>query len=56
MGARMKSKSREKLYYVTLHYANHVTRTVRVKAVDRETAELRALKRNVAAIGVKRNA
>lgn len=52
----MQLKRSKKLYRVEVEFANRLTKTVKVKAVDRETAEQRALKFNPSAIGVKRNA
>lgn len=52
----MRPKQTKKLHHVTLVYENNMTRTVSVKAISREVAEKRALKRNPNAIGVKRAA
>ena len=49
----MRNKSSKKLFHVTLIYENNLTRTVKVQAKDRETAERKALKRNPSAFGVK---
>lgn len=46
----------KKLYYVTVEFQNGLTRNVKVKAKDRETAENRALKFYPNAKGVKRDA
>jgi len=50
----MQFKKSKKLYHVELEFLYGVTRTVTVKASDRETAERRARKFNPKAIGVKR--
>jgi hypothetical protein len=52
----MRTKKSKKLYTVTLVFENGMTRTVQVRAVTREVAESRALKRNPNAKGVKHNA
>lgn len=52
----MRTKQSKKLYHITLVYDNGMTKTVDVRAVTRETAERRALKRNPSAKGVKRDA
>ena len=52
----MRSRSTKRLFTVVLIFANNVTRTVHVKASDREVAENRALKRNPNAVGVQRHA
>jgi hypothetical protein len=50
----VRAKKEKKLFHIVLVYENNLTRTVQVKAKDREVAENRALKRNPGAIGVKR--
>lgn len=50
----MQLSSKKTLHTIVLTYANDMTRTVRVKAVDRERAEEKALKFNPSATGVKR--
>lgn len=50
----MQLKSSKQLFKVTLTYAHEVSRTVEVRAKDREAAERRALKFNPSATGVKR--
>jgi hypothetical protein len=45
----------KRLYTITLELPNALTRNVKVKAKDRETAEKRALKFYPNAIGVKRD-
>jgi hypothetical protein len=55
-GAKMRSKPKQKFYRLTLEFVGGITRTVKAKGSDRETAERRALKHNPSAIGVKRNA
>jgi hypothetical protein len=52
----MRSKPKQKFYRLTLEFVGGITRTVKAKGSDRETAERRALKHNPSAIGVKRNA
>lgn len=52
----MRSKQSKKLYYITLEYPKGLSKSVAVRAVTREVAERRALKRNPSAIGVKHNA
>lgn len=47
-------KGAKKLHTITLVYENNMTRTVQVKASNRDVAERRALKRNPNAVGVKR--
>lgn len=49
----MQTKKSKKLYTIVLVYENEVTRTIKVRAVTREVAEARALKRNPRAKGVK---
>ena len=49
----MRQSPTKQTFRITLVYANGMTRDVMVKAVNRETAEQRALKRNPAAMGVK---
>lgn len=49
----MQVKKSKLLYHITLVYPNGLTRTVPVRAVTREVAEKRALKRNPGATGVK---
>ena len=46
-------KPQQELFILTLEFPKGLTRTVKVKASNRETAERRALKRNPTAIGVK---
>lgn len=52
----MRVRATKKVHHITLVYENNMTRTVKVRAKDLETAESRALKRNPNALGVKRNA
>jgi hypothetical protein len=52
----LKSKSSQKRFWVTLKFKGNVERIVQVRASDLKTAERRALKRNPAATGVKRDA
>jgi hypothetical protein len=54
----LKSKKtvQKKVHRITLEFLNGITRTVTIKASDREVAERRALKHNPSAIGVNRNA
>ena len=52
----MRTKKSKRVYTVMVEYENGLTRTVKVKAVSRETAEKRALKFNPNAKGVKRDA
>jgi len=49
--ARQKKVS--KLYTIELEYPNGLSRSVQVRASEKEIAEQRALKRNPSAIGVK---
>lgn len=49
----MRPKQAQRLYQIVLTYPGGVTRTVKVKAISREVAESRAIKRNKTAIGVK---
>jgi hypothetical protein len=51
----MRIPASKQMHTIVLTYANGITRTVKVKAKDRETAEARALKRNPNATGVKPN-
>lgn len=51
----MRTKKSKKLFTIVLVYENDMTRTVKVRAVSREVAENRALKRNPNAKGVKRD-
>lgn len=50
----MRTKKTQKMHIIVLTFANGLTRSVKVKAASRQTAEDRALKRNPAATGVKR--
>lgn len=52
----MQLKKSKKLYHVELEFPNGLTRQVKVKAADRETAHKRALKFYPKALGVKRDA
>lgn len=52
----MQQKKTKKVYLIPLEFANGMSRTVRVKAKDREIAEKRALKFHPNAHGVKRDA
>lgn len=52
----MQTKKSKQLFRIELEFPNGVTRTVPVRAVTREVAEKRALKRNPSATGVKHNA
>lgn len=51
----MRIKKQKKLHRITLEFGQGVTRTVKVKAVERDTAEAKALKFNPSATGVKRD-
>lgn len=51
----MQVKKSKRVYSIVLEFENSVTRTVKVRAVTREVAERKALKRNPSAIGVKQN-
>jgi len=53
-GVEVQQKKSRQVYTIPLEFANGMTRSVKVKAKDRETAEKRALKFNPGAIGVKR--
>lgn len=50
----MQTKKSKQLFYITLAYPNEITKTVAVRAVTREIAERKALKRNKNSQGVKR--
>lgn len=50
----MQIKKSQKLYRITLVFADSKTRTVKVKAASRKVAEDRALKRVPSAIGINR--
>lgn len=50
----MQTKSKKKLHTIIVEFESGMTRTVKVKAVERSTAEQKALKFNPAAKGVKR--
>lgn len=52
----MRIKKSKKLYPIVVVFENGMTRTVKVRAVSREVAEARALKRNPSAKGVKHDA
>ena len=52
----MQLKKTKQVHNVTLEFPNGLTRTVKAKAVDRRTAEERALKFHPNAVGVKRDA
>jgi len=52
----MQIPAKKTLHTVVVEYENGITRSVKVKAVDRETAEKKALKFNPSAKGVKRGA
>ena len=52
---KVQTKNKKQLYHITLTHDNGMTRRVPVKASSREVAESRALKRNPAATGVKRD-
>lgn len=52
----MQIKKSKRLHNVTIEYKNGVTQHVRVKAVDREAAERRALKFHPSAVRIKSNA
>lgn len=52
----MRTKKSKSLHNITLEYENGMTKTVKVRAVSREVAEKRAIKRNPNAKGVKRHA
>lgn len=52
---KTRSKTKQRVYRITLTFAGGITRTVHAKGIDRETAERRALKHNHNAIGVKRD-
>jgi ribosomal protein L1 len=49
-------KKSKQPFTIVLVFPNGLTRSVKVKAVDRETAERRALKFQPSAIGIKRDA
>jgi hypothetical protein len=49
----MRPKKAQRLYQIVLLYPNNMQRTVMVKAISREVAERRAIKRNRSALGVK---
>ena len=49
----MQIKKSQTLYFITLVFANSITRTVQVRASSREVAERRALKRNPGAVSIK---
>ncbi len=51
-----RQKKAAKLYTIVLEYAGGLTRSVQVRAADKDTAERRALKRNPSATGIKRDA
>lgn len=51
----MRIKRSKKMYNIVVMYENGMTRTVKVRAVTRETAEKRALKFQPNAKGVKRD-
>jgi len=55
-GSLLQIKRSKKLYRVTLEFQNAMTREINVKAVDRPTAEKRALKFHPSALRVKRDA
>lgn len=50
----MQIRSPKRLYNIEVEFPNGITRNVRVKAVTREKAEMRALKFHPTATGVKR--
>ena len=50
----MQFKKQKRLHTIVLEFANGMTRSVKVQAVRRETAEEKAMKRNPSATGVKR--
>lgn len=52
----MQTKKAKQLYNIVVVFENGMTRTVKVKASSRESAETRALKFNPRAKGVKRDA
>jgi hypothetical protein len=52
----MRIKKSKQLFTITLVFENGVTRTVQVRAVSRDVAERRALKRNPSAKAVKHGA
>lgn len=54
-GIEVQKKKSRQLYRIPLEFTNGMTRTVKVKAKDRETAEARALKFHPGALGVKRD-
>ncbi len=51
----MQLQPKKKLYTIEVELSNGLTKLVKVKAIDREHAEQRALKFNPTAVGVKRN-
>lgn len=51
----MRTKKQQQPYHIVLAFPNGLTRRVIVKASTREVAESRALKRNPAATGIKRD-
>lgn len=54
-GTAMRTKKSKQLFSIVLVFENDMTRTVKVRAVSREVAERRAMKRNPSAKGVKRS-
>ena len=50
----MQKGKKQQLFHIELEFENGMTRTVKVKASNRQTAEARALKRNPSATGFKR--
>lgn len=52
----MRSKPSQQRFWVTLKFRGNVERIVQVRASNLKIAERRALKRNPAAVGVKRDA
>lgn len=51
----MRTKKVKTLYHIELEFVNGITKLVKIKASNRETAEQRALKFNPSAIKVKRH-
>jgi hypothetical protein len=51
---RLQLKPKKQLYHIEVEFKNGLTKLVKVKAIDRPTAEKRALKFQPTATGVKR--
>lgn len=50
----MQTRKSKQLYHVEIEFKNGLTRMVKVKAIDRSTAEKRAMKFHPSALRVKR--